>query len=54
MLVSLRIEKSIARRYICDDFCESMNFNEVLMRQAYLAMKELDPYHVTIGAIDCG
>ena len=45
---------SLIHWYLCDDCCESMEFNTVLMWQAYRDIKFLDPYHVTIGAVDCG
>jgi hypothetical protein len=53
-VAELKEHPAVLGWYLCDDCCESMEFNTVLMRQAYLDVKFLDPYHVTIGAIDCG
>merc|ERR1719272_1058277 len=39
--------------YICDDCC-SNNANVSLQSQVYQLLKTLDPYHVTIGAVNCG
>eukprot|EP01052_Picozoa_sp_SAG31_P010684 SAG31_NODE_592_length_13726_cov_7.188082_4_plen_460_part_00 len=53
-VAELKEHPAVLGWYLCDDCCESMEFNTVLMRQAYIDIKFLDPYHVTIGAIDCG
>jgi hypothetical protein len=39
--------------YICDDCC-SNNVNISLQSQVYQLLKNIDPYHVTIGAVNCG
>lgn len=39
--------------YICDDCCSNAR-NISLQAQAYTLLKDLDPYHVTIGAVNCG
>lgn len=39
--------------YICDDCCSPQS-DISLQSQVYQLIKDLDPYHVTIGAVDCG
>ncbi|KAH8072684.1 hypothetical protein JL721_3327 [Aureococcus anophagefferens] len=39
--------------YVCDDCC-SNNHDVSLQAQVYAVMKDVDPYHPTIGASDCG
>eukprot|EP01051_Picozoa_sp_SAG22_P015736 SAG22_NODE_2102_length_3010_cov_2.033322_2_plen_803_part_00 len=39
--------------YICDDCC-GRSSDGSLQAQAYTLLKALDPYHATIGAMDCG
>ena len=39
--------------YICDDCC-SNNADVSLQAQVYQLLKNIDPYHVTIGAVNCG
>ena len=39
--------------YICDDCCSNTP-NISLQSQVYQLIKDLDPYHVTIGAVNCG
>lgn len=53
-VAELKTHPAVLGWYLCDDCCESMEFNTVLMWQAYRDIKFLDPYHVTIGAVDCG
>jgi len=39
--------------YICDDCCT--NAHDIsLQSQLYILLKNLDPYHITIGATNCG
>jgi hypothetical protein len=39
--------------YICDDCCSDTP-DISLQAQVYQLIKDLDPYHVTIGAVNCG
>lgn len=39
--------------YVCDDCC-SNNADISLQAQVYAILRDVDPYHVTIGAVNCG
>ena len=39
--------------YICDDCCAGFNYL-VELAVVYKMMKEIDPYHLTAGALECG
>ena len=39
--------------YICDDCCAGYNYL-LELKVVYEAMKRIDPYHVTTGALECG
>jgi len=49
----VRHHPAILGYYICDDCC-SNRANISLQSQVYQLLKNLDPYHVTIGAVNCG
>ena len=46
-------EAAVVGYYICDDCCGA-SVDMSLQAQAYTLLKELDPYHVTMGAVNCG
>ena len=46
----LKDHQSILGWYICDDCCTNAA-GIAKQAQAYLTVKALDPYHVTIGAV---
>lgn len=45
-------ETSLLGYYICDDCCSNQH-DISLQSQAYNIIKNLDPYHAIIGAVDC-
>jgi len=49
----VRDHPAIMGYYICDDCCQSFEMTS-LQSQVYQLIKDLDPYHVTIGAVNCG
>ena len=52
-ITSMKDHPAILGWYICDDCCSPQS-DISLQSQVYQLIKDVDPYHVTIGAVDCG
>jgi hypothetical protein len=49
----VRDHRALLGYYVCDDCCGSA-VDMSLQAQAYTLLKQLDPYHITYGAVNCG
>ena len=45
-------QKALLGYYICDDCC-STQIDVSMQAQAYNIIKNIDPYHATVGAVNC-